>query len=224
MAVPTFLAMRTTARDRMLDTDAANYAIDDTTLKRIVNACYVVVKGLQGDHRTQFIAAVTSGASVSVANTGIVLLSSVNIREIVNVFPAPGAASTTPSGAQLERWPEWQSWAMRVESATAGTPTAFSAVRQSTTVAASVGKWLLTFWRIPDASIDYVIEAVVEPPDLVADADIPDVKDTAAYAIAYMAAAVCARLLGRSDEQIADIKALIPPAMQGVMAQVEAGA
>ena len=130
MAVLTVTQMIAEARYQAGDSDASNLSFVDADVTAALNRAYVMVKGMQDD-RTQFIAGATTGATATVANVGICLLTAVNIRRIVRLYLASSAASSTPSAGALESWEPWRAWKERAESATAGPTTTSGAADRS---------------------------------------------------------------------------------------------
>jgi len=212
--------------DSILDTDSANRAFEETTLLRMLNKNYCLIKGIVDDRPYDLTASV-SGA-VQGPGTLKTTLSVGYIRRILEVYPATSAAATAIGGKALKRCEPWEISLMQFEDTTAIDPavewaTAYACWRAGTATAADVGKWNLAFWRLSDpggASLNYLLRVLKEPTALT-NADTPDLDDSGCHALADMTAAIGARLIGRSEEEIADIKARIPDAMQAVLGRVE---
>ena len=100
--------------------------------------------------------------------------------------------------------------------------TVFSAWRAGTETPASVGKWYLALWRLTGSTLTYMMRVLQEPSLLDASTNTtPDLTAPGCYALADMTAAVGARLIGRSEEEIADLKARIPEGYGAVLRAVE---
>lgn len=220
MPVLTLADLRTEARDTMLDTDSANYGVDPTTLDRFINKAYIAVKGLQDD-RPQFIIANNSGAIYSAGDRQRTLILA-TIRRILNIYPTSSGSNPNPTGGALEHLDEWEIRLAQSEDSAQGTPVRWGAVRQGAdNTAASQGFWTVMLHPLPDGAKNYVIEALVTPALLTGTTEAPDVDDITSYAIAWIAAAVGARTMGRSEEFIADIKARIPDQLQAAYGQMQ---
>lgn len=216
----TLADLRTEARDTMLDTDSLGYAIDATTLDRFLNKAYVIIKGVQDDRPVDFSA--TDAGTTFALGARSVTVTATNIRRILAVYRTNAVGSTTPlNEAPLEYVDDWEMQLMQAQDSTQGTPSVWAAWRIGTATAADVGKLTLGLWRITDSQRYYMLRALVEPTLLVNDTDKPDVDDDTAYAIAWMAAAVGARIIGRDEAFISDIKKRVPATMQAAYARMQ---
>jgi hypothetical protein len=217
----TLADMQTQVWDDILDVDSANRALDSTTLTRILNRALVQWKGMLDD-RVYTVAAVTSGASTSSAGQLTAALTPTNIRRILNVYPATGGASVAFGGPALSRMEPWEIRAMQWEDNTAlaadGFATAYAVTRQGTATAASVGKWNLHLWRVPQDTNTryYVLEYLQEVTALSGSTDKADITEAEDQMLCDMAAFIGARRLGRPEEFIASIGARIAPEQQAV--------
>ena len=224
MAKLTLADMQTQVWDDILDTDSSNRALDPTTLTRILNRVLVQWKGAQDD-RVYTISAVSSGATTSAADTASVLLTPTNIRRILHVYPGTGGASVAFGGPALARMEPWEVRAMQWEDNTQLASSAFAShyalTRAATTTAASVGKWNLHLWRLPDATTRYyVLEYLADVTALSGSTDKADTTEAEDQMLCDMAAVIGARRLGRPDEFIADIAGRISAEQQAIIAAV----
>lgn len=215
----TLADLRTEARDSMLDVDSNNYSIDATTLDRMLNKAIVIVKGIQDDRPVDMTATV-SGMTFA-ANTKFVTTSVTNIRRILAVFRSGSAGSSTPTSGPLEQLDDWELQQAQDLDPFTGTPSMWAAWRAGTSTAADVGKWTVALWRVPDATKYFILRALVEPTVLSSGTDKPDMDDDTAYACAWMAAAIGARLMGRDEAFIGDIKARIPDVLQASYSRMQ---
>lgn len=209
--------------DSILDTDSANRAFDETTLLRMLNKNYCAIKGIVDD-RPYDLSATTSGLTVTAAASKVVL-SVAYIRRILQVFATASASSTTPTSIPLSRSEPWEVQRMQIESgdildAAQYSAKVYAAWRVGTSTAADVGKLAVATWPHVDASKTYMMRVLKEPTALT-NADTPDLDDAGCYALADMTAAIGARLIGRSEEEIADIKARIPEGLAGIVGRIE---
>lgn len=210
--------------DSIVDTDSANRAFDEATLLRMLNRNYCMLKGLVDD-RPYDISATTSGLSITTG--ALKVTTSVGyIRRILEVFPTASAGSTTPVARQLSRLEPWELQRVQFDypdllDASLYKPLSYAAWRAGAATAADVGKWNFGAWPHFGATQTYMLRALKEPTALT-NADTPDLDDAGCYALADMTAAIGARLIGRSEEEINDIKARVPDGMRGVLGRVEA--
>lgn len=222
MAKLTLADMQTQVWDDILDTDSANRALDATTLTRILNRVLVQWRGMLDD-RVYTVAGITSGASTSVAGQTTAALTPTNIRRILNVYPATGGASVSFGGVALSRMEPWEIRSMQFEDNTAlgasDFATAYAVTRQGTPTAASVGKWNLHLWRVPQdgTSRYYVLEYLQDVTALSVSTDKADTTEAEDQMLCDMAAVIGARRLGRPDEFIASIGAGIDPAQRAIV-------
>lgn len=211
--------------DSILDTDSANRSFDETTLLRMLNKNYCAIKGIVDDRPYDLTASV-SGAIQGVG-TYKVVTSVGYIRRILEVFPAESGAATTIAGKPLSRVEPWELQRMQFEEPTTYDPadliwaTVYSCWRAGTATAADVGKWNIGWWRMSDGTANYILRVLKEPTALT-NTDTPDLDDSGCYALADMTAAIGARLIGRSEEEINDIKARIPEGLQAIAGRIEA--
>ena len=233
-AIPTVSDLQTLVWDTIVDTDTNNRAFDATTLLRIMNKLYAEMKGISDD-RVWDLSPTQAGLSMSDTTTlPFVTLTPINIRRILQVFPSASALSSTPTGRPLSRVEPWEvmrMWFDEPEALNAITPalthaTVFAAWRAASTTPATVGKWNVGLWRRPITTSSttsyYIVRALMEPELLSSGAiTTPDLTAPGCYALADMTAAVGARLIGRSEEEIADIKARIPSEYGAILRGVE---
>lgn len=215
----TLADLRTEARDTMLDVDSNNYGIDTTTLDRLLNKSVVIVKGIQDD-RPVDLSATVSGLTFG-ASTKFVTTSATNIRRILAVLRSASAGSTSPISGPLEQIDDWELQQAQDVDPFTGTPSMWAAWRAGTSTAADVGKWTVGLWRLPDVTRYYILRALVEPAVLTNATDKPDLDDDTAYACAWMAAAIGARLIGRDEAFIGEIKARIPDVLQAAYSRMQ---
>lgn len=216
MALLTLADLRTHARDAMRDTDANNYAIDTTTLDRLINKAYVSLRGLE-DTRPRFLAAITSGLSVSANDRFKAIGASANVRRVLDLYEAATVAAELPD-LVLERCEPWEVVTRQTENTTPARPTHYSVTRNG----ATVGSWLVAFYPQVDATRYYLIRALVEATPLSAVGDKPDCDDQDCYAIADMAAAVGAAIIGLEPDYIASIEKRVPAVHQQALGQMKA--
>ena len=228
-AIPTVSDLQTIVWDTIVDTDSNNRAFDATTLLRIMNKLYAQMKGLSDD-RVYDLNATASGMSFP-AGTRSITTTPINIRRILQVYPTSGASSVTPGGKGLSRVEPWELQRMQIEEATTledmipalTFAQVFACWRAGTETHASVGKWVIGLWRLPlTTTRTYMLRVLQEP--ILLDASTvttPDLPVFGCYALADMTAAVGARLIGRSEEEIADIKARVPEEFGAVLRAVE---
>lgn len=225
MAKLTLADMQTQVWDDILDTDSVNRSLDATTLTRILNRVLVQWKGVLDD-RVYTVAGVTSGAFTSVAGQTGAALTPTNIRRILNVYPATGGASVSFAGPALSRMEPWEIRSLQFEDDTAlgasAFATAYAVTRAGTATAASVGKWTLHLWRIPqDANTRYyVLEYLQDVTALSGSTDKADTTEAEDQMLCDMAAFIGARRIGRPEEFINSIGGRIPAEQQAVVAAV----
>lgn len=224
-AVPTVSDLQSVIWDTIVDTDSNNRAFDATTLLRVMNKLYAEMKGISDD-RVWELNATTSGASQTLGVLGVTL-TPIYIRRILQIMPTSSASSVTPLARPLKRVEPWELSKMQIDHATPVDvehpyATVFAAWRVGTETPASVGKWRLGLWRIASSTLTYMMRVLQEPSLLDASTNTtPDLTAPGCYALADMTAAVGARLIGRSEEEIADIKARIPEGYGAVLRAVE---
>ncbi len=222
MALMTLSDMQTEVWDTILDTDSAIRGIDPTTLTRLLNRCYGVVRGIEDD-RPYFVTASTSGASFNPqVGSGFKLLTETNYRRVLQVYPAQSSSSTAPYGPALSPWEPWELFAMQVEDPTDRQiyASAYACWRAGTTTAAAVGKFNLALWPLSSVSYDYLLMVLKEVTALSAAGDKADVSESEAHCITDMASAIAARWLGRSEETIQQINGRIPEQLRAAATQI----
>ena len=221
-AIP-FSTLESYIWDTILDTDSANRSFDETTLLRLLNKNYCAIKGIVDD-RVYDLSATTSGLTVTAAAPKVTL-SVGYIRRILEVIESTGAGTTVAANRPLSRVEPWELQRVQFDypdllDGTTNRATVYACWRVGTATAADVGKWAVGTWAPLDASKTYMLRVLKEPTALT-NADTPDLDDAGCYALADMTAAVGARLIGRSEEEIADIKARIPDGWHGILGRVE---
>lgn len=226
-AVPTVSDLQSQVWDSIVDVDTNNRAFDSATMLRVMNKLYAQMKGVSDD-RVWDLTATTSGATFN-NTTPSITLTPVYIRRILQVYPVSTNSSTLPAAAPLSRVEPWEVERMYVEEAstlddmTLTYASVFACWRVGTETPASVGKWKLKLWRRHGTTDRHYMLRVLQEPSLL-DASTnttPDLTAPGCYALADMTAAVGARLIGRSEEEIADIKARIPEGYGVVLRAVE---
>jgi hypothetical protein len=211
--------------DRIVDTDSANRAFDETTLLRILNRNYCMLKGIVDD-RPYDLSATTAGTAFA-TDVKSVVTSVGYIRRVLEVYPTSSGASVIPGGAALRRVEPWELWQMHTEESgnlddtTLTAAQVFSCWRAGTATAADVGKWNVGIWRKSGTSTRTYMLRVLKEPTALTNSDTPDLDDAGCYALADMTAAIGARLIGRSEEEINDIKSSITDGWQGIVGRVE---
>lgn len=224
-AVPTVTDLEAIIWDTILDTDTNNRSFDAATLLRVMNKLYAEMKGVSDD-RVYELSATTSGASQTLGALSVTL-TPINIRRILQVMPTTSAGSTSPAARPLKRVEPWELSKMQIDYAnpvdlTHPYATVFAAWRAGTETPTSVGKWKLGLWRLTSATLTYMMRVLQEPSLLDATTNTtPDLTAPGCYALADMTAAIGARLIGRSEEEIADIKARIPNEYGALLRSVE---
>lgn len=215
MALLTLADLRTHARDAMRDTDSANYAVDATTLDRFINKAYVTLKGIE-DNRPRFLSAISTGLSVALNDKFKAIGASANVRRVLDVFEASTVAAEIPD-VMLERCEPWEILE-RQTTASASRPTHYSVTRNG----ATIGSWLVAFYPTVDATRYYLIRALVEPTLLSSGTDKPDCDDQDCLAIADMAAAIGAAIIGLPADYVSQIEKRVPAVHQAALGQMKA--
>ena len=214
--------MQTEVWDTIADADAANRAVDGTTLIRLLNRCYGLVRGIEDD-RPQFVTAATSGASFAPQfGSGYKLLTETTYRRILQVYPAQSSASTAPFGPALSRMEPWELFAMQSEDPTDRQIYAshYAEFRAGTSTPAAVGKFNLALWPLSSVAYDYLLQVLKETVALTAGTDRADCSEQEQHWITDMAAAISARWIGRSEETINQILGRLPDSLQAAQAQI----
>lgn len=226
-AIPTVSDLQSHIWDALVDVDSNNRAFDATTLLRVMNKLYAHMKGISDD-RVYELSATQSGMSFP-TGTRTITTTPINIRRILQVYPASAVGGTTPSGAALRRVEPWELREMFFEdSATLDTAVltfaqAWSCWRAGTETPASVGQWTVGLWRLPGTTTRYYTLRTLHEPTLL-DASVnttPDLTAFGCYALGDMTAAVGARIIGLPEEAINDIKGRIPDEYGAVLRSVE---
>lgn len=216
----TLAQLRAEARDRMLDTDSLNYAVDATTLDRTLNAAYRTVKGLQDD-RPKLLKASETGLTFAQGDLSRTMTLT-TIRRILELYPTNSDSVLVPNGKPLERVDEWELRAAQFDLPTLGAPTAYSTWRVGADPASGVvGATAVGLWPVPDGAKRYAISAIVEPTELSAVGDVADLDDVDSLAVAWIAAAALCAGIGRSPDFIAAIEKRIPDNLQAGLAQIQ---
>jgi hypothetical protein len=216
MPLMLFSDMQTEVRDINLDTDTSNYGVDDPTLKRVINRCYSHIRGFQ-DGRVYYISSTVSGANLAPQlGSMFTTLTETNYKTILEVYPAQNNASTQPYGPALSRVEQWELFVMQQEDPTDRGiyGSIYAAWRQGSTVAANVGKFNLGVWPLSSVAYDYLLAVLKEVTALVNGTDKADVSEEEGHYTTDMAAAICARLLGRPEEFIGQILTRLPEELQ----------
>jgi hypothetical protein len=222
MAILTLADMRTEVYDIVLDTDSANRTMDATTLNRILNRCYAHIRGF-GDNRVYYVSAAISGASLAPQlGAQFKTLSETNYRRILEVYPAENSAAVQPFGPALGRMEQWEIFAMQREDETDRGIYAsyYASWRQGSTTAANVGKFNLALWPLSSIIYDYLLGVLKEVTALAADADKADCTEEEMHFVTDMASAISARMMGRSEEAIAQILSRLPEELQTAVGQL----
>lgn len=211
--------------DTILDVDSANRAFDETTLLRILNRNYCMLKGITDD-RVYDLSASVAGTSYA-TGAKLVTTSVAYIRRILEMYPTSGSGSAVPGGKALARVEPWEFFrvhsedALTLDDVASTASTVFTCYRLGTATAADVGKWAVGVWRSSGTSTRTYMLRVIKEPTALTNADTPDLDDAGCYALGDMTAAIGARLIGRTEEEIAEIKSRVPEGLQGVLGRVE---
>lgn len=217
MALLTLADLRSLARDAMRDTDSNNYAIDATTLDRLINKAYIAIRG-GDDTRPKYLNATTTGLTLALNDKSKVINASANVRRVLDVFEASTVNATAPA-ATLERAEPYEILALQAASVgVTAQPTHYAVTRDG----GASGQWLVLFYKTCDAARYYCIRALVEPTALSAVGDKPDVDDQDGYAIADMAALVGGGMMGLDPVYLSAIEKRIPAVHQQALGQMRA--
>jgi hypothetical protein len=218
----TLADMQTEVWDTILDTDSANRGIDPTTLTRLLNRCYGIVRGIEDD-RPYFVTAATSGATFAPqTGSGFKLLTETNYRRVLQVYPALNNAAGKPYGPALSPWKPWEVFAMQVEDPTDRQiyASAYACWRAGTATPAEVGKFNLALWPLSSVAYDYLLMVLKEVTALSAAGDKADASETEHHYMTDMSSAIAARWLGRSEETIQQINGRLPEELQAAAARI----
>lgn len=219
MSVLTLSELETRARDVMRDTDSLNYAIDQTTLQRFINKAYVLLRGIE-DNRPRFLSATATSLTLGNTDASATLAASLGIRRILGAWETGSAGSVVPAYPPLERLELWE-LSIYQAAETPAQPTHYCAFRAGTATAANVGAWTFMPLPISNTNRTFMLEALIEPTPLSGGTDKPDVDDMTSHAIADMAGAIGARILGLPTDYVASVEARIPQAHQAALNQLK---
>lgn len=204
--------------NRILDNDAMGHKLSQPVLDALLNRAYCIVKGIRDD-RPRVLAPSGTGLLIS-SGTAEMTLTATNIRHILHVFKTSGLGTTTPAADNLAHWERTEVQRMQFEDTTQGEPRAFAAWRLGTATAADVGKWGVSFWRVPDTIYYFATVAVCDPTALSVGTDKFDVDPDVSQAIVDMTATIGARLVGRYD-LAATLKEDVPAIFNSAFQQME---